>query len=221
METLAISNQSCVPQMPGVATFSRTAAFINNAASAEEIDVLVDALVVAKNSFEFWIGDTVNKISEMLSDGHLSEVQCENLLQDRLGLTYSDAINAQYIASIPAADRRTELSAAHHKTIGRFCKTAAEQLRWLEIAASERLTVCELADSIRANAITKQTSRKNKSVHSAEEITQIFRRFRTQLFSGRKESDLRKEEAEILKIQLKDLIDFIRLIEFTLAQSTF
>jgi len=221
MKTLALPQSPVHLQVPGVAEFTATGALINASATGSEILALGKTVNALHDVVRFWIGDILNATAEKVEHGSISQDQCDYFVQTELGLTYADVIALQHVASVPHSARRANLSAAHHRVIGRLLKTAEEQIRWLEIAVSEGLTVGELASSITAGQVTRQTASRGKSIHSATEVVELFLRFKRQLFEGRKEADLNRKEAFVLLAEFKPLADFLRFVEHVAAQDSF
>lgn len=69
---------------------------------------------------------------------------------DVTGYRYQTLMNLASVASKVAPEsRRADLSHAHHAEVAKF-KTPAEQAHWLERAVTDKLTVKELRERIRA-----------------------------------------------------------------------
>lgn len=123
------------------AQFTPTGLLIPEGMTFEQWEEIGNSLAGIEQARQWWVGDWVN-----YGEARYGEKYTQAL--DATGLAYQTLMNAASVArKVEISRRRENLSWSHHEAVAKL--DPAEQDRWLDRAASERLTRAEVRAALK------------------------------------------------------------------------
>ena len=140
---------------------SSTGLKIHPEVTEEQSRQIFEVIVQMDTSMDFIIGDWIKQHSEKFG-----RESTEEILQ-QLEFDFERAMRCEKVSSISPFSRNPALTSAHHHAVARNIQEPEKQQEWLRTAEGKKLAPDELARSIRAGKVMRNSERNRESASDA------------------------------------------------------
>ncbi len=153
--------------------FQKTGLQIDEALTEDDWKSGLSLLQRAEESLRWWVGDWV-------AFGEKRYGRTYEEIEQITGLSRGSLWNAAYVSgAVEPSRRREDLSWSHHQEVAKL--EPEDQMKWLELAESNSMTVPDLRASIKAGEVVKAASRASGKIGTIQAIHFEFVQWRKKI----------------------------------------